>query len=91
MTNTNWQFYSGEGPEGISYFVQMTGLGVQNFVSAATGIAVMALSLIHICEAARRKGVEVFRSGFLRSPRQGGSQEQEKQYCGRGDLSLIHI
>lgn len=31
MTNTNWQFYSGEGPEGISYFVQMTGLGVQNF------------------------------------------------------------
>ena len=42
MTNTNWQFYSGEGPEGISYFVQMTGLGVQNFVSAATGIAVMA-------------------------------------------------
>lgn len=43
MTNTNWQFYSGEGPEGISYFVQMTGLGVQNFVSAATGIAVMAL------------------------------------------------
>lgn len=26
MTNTNWQFYSGEGPEGISYFVQMTGL-----------------------------------------------------------------
>lgn len=42
MTNTNWQFYSGEGPEGISYFVQMTGLGVQNFVSAATGLAVMA-------------------------------------------------
>ena len=42
MTNTNWQFYSGEGPEGISYFVQMTGLGVPNFVSAATGSAVMA-------------------------------------------------
>lgn len=42
MTNTNWQFYSGEGPQGISYFVQMTGLGVQNFVSCATGLAVMA-------------------------------------------------
>lgn len=42
MTNTNWQSYSGEGPEGVSYFVQMTGLGVQNFVSAATGLAVMA-------------------------------------------------
>lgn len=42
MTNTNWQSYSGEGPEGISYFVQMFGLCVQNFVSAATGLAVMA-------------------------------------------------
>lgn len=42
MTNTNWQFYSGEGPEGVSYLTQMTGMCVQNFVSAATGIAVMA-------------------------------------------------
>ena len=42
VTNTNWRFYSGEGPEGVSYFVQMTGLGVQNFVSAGTGIAVMS-------------------------------------------------
>ena len=42
MTNTNWQFYSGEGPQGVSYLVQMLGMGVQNFVSAATGIAVMA-------------------------------------------------
>lgn len=42
VTSTGWQFYSGEGPEGVSYFVQMTGLGVQNFVSAATGIAVMS-------------------------------------------------
>jgi len=38
MTNTNWQSYSGETT--ISYFVQMVGLTVQNFVSAATGIAV---------------------------------------------------
>lgn len=42
MTNTNWQFYSGEGPEGVSYLSQMTGMCVQNFLSAATGIAVMA-------------------------------------------------
>lgn len=42
MTNTNWQFYSGEGPEGVSYLSQMTGMCVQNFVSAATGLAVMA-------------------------------------------------
>ncbi|MEW5797831.1 MAG: potassium-transporting ATPase subunit KdpA [Bacteroidota bacterium] len=39
MTNTNWQGYAGEVT--LSYFVQMAGLTVQNFVSAATGIAVM--------------------------------------------------
>ena len=36
VTNTNWQSYSGENT--LSYFVQMLGLTVQNFVSAATGI-----------------------------------------------------
>ncbi len=39
VTNTNWQAYSGEAT--LSYFSQMFGLGVQNFLSAATGIAVM--------------------------------------------------
>jgi K+-transporting ATPase ATPase A chain len=39
MTNTNWQGYAGETT--LSYFVQMIGLTVQNFVSAATGIAVV--------------------------------------------------
>ncbi len=39
VTNTNWQSYAGETT--ISYAVQMFGLTVQNFVSAATGIAVM--------------------------------------------------
>ena len=39
MTNTNWQGYAGETT--MSYFVQMIGLAVQNFVSAATGIAVI--------------------------------------------------
>jgi K+-transporting ATPase ATPase A chain len=43
MTNTNWQSYSGENT--LCYFVQMLGLTVQNFVSAATGIAVV-LALI---------------------------------------------
>jgi K+-transporting ATPase ATPase A chain len=37
-TNTNWQAYSGENT--MSYFTQMAGLAVHNFVSAATGIAV---------------------------------------------------
>lgn len=39
MTNTNWQGYAGETT--MSYFVQLVGLTVQNFVSAATGIAVL--------------------------------------------------
>jgi len=43
MTNTNWQGYAGETT--LSYFVQMIGLTVQNFLSAATGIAVL-LALI---------------------------------------------
>jgi len=43
MTNTNWQGYAGETT--LSYLVQMIGLTVQNFVSAATGIAVL-LALI---------------------------------------------
>lgn len=38
MTNTNWQSYAGETT--MSYFTQMFGLCVQNFLSAATGIAV---------------------------------------------------
>ena len=38
VTNTNWQAYSGEST--LSYFVQMAALTVQNFASAAAGIAV---------------------------------------------------
>ena len=37
-TNTNWQNYSGEA---VSYFTQMAGLTVHNFVSAATGMAIV--------------------------------------------------
>jgi K+-transporting ATPase ATPase A chain len=43
VTNTNWQNYSGEST--MSHFTQMAGLTVQNFVSAAVGIAV-AVALI---------------------------------------------
>lgn len=38
VTNTNWQAYAGE--QTLSYLTQMAGLTVQNFVSAATGLAV---------------------------------------------------
>ena len=40
VTNTNWQFYAGEST--LSYLSQMLGLTVQNFVSAAAGMAVLA-------------------------------------------------
>jgi len=43
ITNTNWQSYSGESA--LGYLAQMAGLAVQNFLSAATGIAV-AIALI---------------------------------------------
>jgi K+-transporting ATPase ATPase A chain len=40
VTNTNWQAYSGEAA--LSYFSQAVGLTVQNFLSAATGMALIA-------------------------------------------------
>jgi K+-transporting ATPase ATPase A chain len=40
VTNTNWQYYGGETT--LTYFSQMAGLTVQNFVSAAVGMAVLA-------------------------------------------------
>jgi K+-transporting ATPase ATPase A chain len=43
MTNTNWQYYSGETT--MSYFSQMAGLTVQNWLSAGVGI-VVAVALI---------------------------------------------
>ncbi|MEW6211731.1 MAG: potassium-transporting ATPase subunit KdpA [Acidobacteriota bacterium] len=49
-SNTNWQAYSGEST--MSYFVQMAGLAVQNFASAAAGIA---LAIAFIRGIARRE------------------------------------
>ncbi|WP_460416060.1 potassium-transporting ATPase subunit KdpA [Pseudomonas sp. microsymbiont 2] len=49
MTNTNWQAYSGEAS--VSYLSQMIGLTVQNFVSAATGLAV----LVALCRGIARR------------------------------------
>jgi potassium-transporting ATPase potassium-binding subunit len=43
LTNTNWQYYGGETT--LTYFAQMLGLTVQNFVSAAVGI-VVAVALV---------------------------------------------
>ena len=52
VTNTNWQSYSGEAS--LSYLSQMVGLTVQNFVSAATGIAV----LIAFCRGISRRSTQ---------------------------------
>lgn len=49
VTNTNWQAYSGEAS--LSYFSQMIGLTVQNFVSPAVGLAV----LVVLCRGIARK------------------------------------
>jgi K+-transporting ATPase ATPase A chain len=49
-TNTNWQAYGGE--QAASYFTQMAGLTVHNFVSAATGMAIVIALIRGFC---RRK------------------------------------
>jgi K+-transporting ATPase ATPase A chain len=54
VTNTNWQAYSGESTQG--HLVQMAGLSVQNFVSAAVGMAV-AVALVR--GFARRRATEL--------------------------------
>ena len=55
VTNTNWQYYGGETT--LSYFSQMAGLTVQNFVSAAVGIVVV-IALIRgiVARSARELG-----------------------------------
>ncbi|MDB5556573.1 MAG: kdpA, partial [Rhizobium sp.] len=57
VTNTNWQNYGGEST--MSYLVQMMGLSVQNFLSAATGIAI-SMALIRGFSRASGKSVGNF-------------------------------
>lgn len=57
VTNTNWQSYSGEST--LSYFTQIMGLTVQNFVSAAVGIAVL-FALIRGFIRVKQKGIGNF-------------------------------
>jgi len=57
ITNTNWQAYSGEST--LSYFTQMLGLTVQNFASAAVGIAVL-FALIRGFIKVKEKGLGSF-------------------------------
>lgn len=64
VTNTNWQAYSGESS--LSYLTQMLGLTVQNFVSAATGIAVL-FALIRGFVRVKHKGIGNFYKDMVRT------------------------
>ena len=64
LTNTNWQSYGGETT--MSYLSQMAGLSVQNFLSAATGIA-LAVALVRGFARAESKGIGNFWADMVRS------------------------
>jgi K+-transporting ATPase ATPase A chain len=64
VTNTNWQGYSGEST--MSYLTQMLGLAVQNFLSAATGLAALA-ALIRGFTRHTTDGIGNFWSDLVRS------------------------
>ena len=64
VTNTNWQAYSGEAT--LSYFTQMMGLTVQNFVSAAVGMAVL-FALIRGLTRVKQNGIGNFWTDVTRS------------------------
>ncbi len=63
LTNTNWQYYAGETT--LSYFSQMAGLTVQNFLSAGVGI-VVAAALIRGIIGRTGKGIGNFWQDIVR-------------------------
>jgi K+-transporting ATPase ATPase A chain len=64
MTNTNWQYYGGETT--MSYFSQMAGLTVQNFLSAGVGISV-AVALIRGIMGRSGKSIGNFWQDLIRT------------------------
>ena len=64
VTNTNWQSYAGE--TGVSILSQMMGLTVQNFVSAATGIAVAFALMRALTERSKAQGLGNFFADIVR-------------------------
>jgi K+-transporting ATPase ATPase A chain len=64
LTNTNWQYYGGETT--MSYFSQMAGLAVQNFVSAGVGIAVV-VAFVRALASRSGKEIGVFYVDFTRA------------------------
>src|SRR5262249_45312570 len=66
VTNTNWQAYVGEST--MSYFTQMTALAVQNFTSAAVGIAI-AIAVIRGFARPQTKSIGNFWVDMTRATR----------------------
>ncbi|MHB8797983.1 MAG: potassium-transporting ATPase subunit KdpA [Thermoanaerobaculia bacterium] len=64
VTNTNWQAYAGEST--MSHLTQMAGLAVQNFLSAATGIAI-AVAVIRGIERSETRTIGSFQVDVTRA------------------------
>ncbi|HEY0390875.1 MAG TPA: potassium-transporting ATPase subunit KdpA [Solirubrobacterales bacterium] len=64
VTNTDWQYYGGEAT--LTYFAQMAGLAVQNFVSAAVGIAVLVALIRGIVARSGRANLGNFWQDLVR-------------------------
>ena len=64
LTNTNWQYYGGEAT--LTYFSQMIGLTVQNFVSAAVGI-VTAVALVRAIASRSGKSLGNFYEDLVKT------------------------
>src|ERR1700685_1360166 len=64
LTNTNWQFYGGETT--LTYFSQMLGLTVQNFLSAGVGV-VVAVALVRGIVSRSGKSLGNFWSDIVRT------------------------
>lgn len=64
VTNTNWQWYSGEAA--LGHLMQMSGLTVQNFVSAAVGMAVAAAFARGLASAGGHARIGSFHADLVR-------------------------
>ena len=81
-TNTNWQGYGGETT--MSYLTQMLGLAVQNFVSAATGMAVL-VALIRGFARKEASGIGNFWADLVRSTRLHPAAAVDRAGAGAGE------
>ena len=82
VTNTNWQWYSGEAA--LGHLMQMSGLTVQNFVSAGVGMAVAAAFARGLARSrAARPGRQLLgRPGARRGPRPAADLVRRRDHPG---------